>query len=57
MQRLQARIARQLAEFRQRNTAPDYEEEARIIMLIVNEERLAEIHQWREGRMKSDFKE
>lgn len=50
MQRLKARIAKQLAEFRARNTEPDYEEQARIILLIVNEERLAEIHKWREQR-------
>ena len=55
MQRLQARIAAQLAEFRQRDTEPDYEEEARLIVLIVNQERLAEIHEWRKGRMQGGF--
>ena len=47
MQRLTARIAKQLAEFRNNNTEPDYEEQARIILLIVNEERQAEIREWR----------
>lgn len=47
MHRLSARIARQLAEFRNHNTEPDYEEQARIILLIVNEERQAEIREWR----------
>jgi hypothetical protein len=47
MQRLSARIAKQLAEFRNNNTEPDYEEQARIILLIVNEERQAEIREWR----------
>jgi len=47
MQRLSARIAKQLAEFRNHNTEPDYEEQARIILLIVNEERQAEIREWR----------
>jgi hypothetical protein len=47
MHRLSARIARQLAEFRNHNTEPDYEEQARIILLIVNDERQAEIHEWR----------
>ena len=42
------RIARKLAEFRQRNTEPDYDEEARVILSIVHQERLAEIHAWRE---------
>jgi hypothetical protein len=48
MQRLEARIARQLAEFREHNTEPNYEEQARTIMQIVHEERLAEIREWRE---------
>jgi hypothetical protein len=47
MQRLTARIAKQLAEFRNNNTEPDYEEQARIILLIVNEERQAEMREWR----------
>ena len=47
MQRLQARIAKKLAELRRRNTEPDYEEEARVIVQIVVQERLAEIHEWR----------
>ena len=47
MQRLSARIAKQLAEFRNNNTEPDYGEQARIILLIVNEERQAEIREWR----------
>ena len=47
MQRMQARIAKQLADFRQRNTEPDHEEEARIILLIVDQERLAEVREWR----------
>ena len=47
MQRLSARIAKQLAEFRNNNTEPDYEEQARIILLIVNEERQGEIREWR----------
>ena len=47
MQRLSARIAKQLAEFRNHNTEPDYEEQSRIILLIVNEERQAEIREWR----------
>ena len=46
MHRLSARIARQLAEFRNHNTEPDYEEQARIILLIVNDERQAEIREW-----------
>jgi hypothetical protein len=41
MQRLKARIAKQLAEFRESNAEPDYEEQARIIMLIVNEPKSA----------------
>jgi regulator of PEP synthase PpsR (kinase-PPPase family) len=53
MQRLKARIAKQLAEFRESNAEPDYEEQARIIMLIVNEERLAEIREWRERRVRA----
>jgi regulator of PEP synthase PpsR (kinase-PPPase family) len=53
MQRLKARIAKQLAEFRESNAEPDYEELARIIMLIVNEERLAEIREWRERRVRA----
>ena len=52
MGHLEARIARQLAEFRQRNAAADHEEEARIIVRIVNQERLAEIHEWRQGRLQ-----
>jgi hypothetical protein len=48
MQRLQARIAKQLAEFRKSNTAPDYEEQARIILLLMIQDRLAEIREWRE---------
>lgn len=47
MHRLSARIAKRLAEFRNQNTEPDYEEQARIILLIVNEERQAEIREWR----------
>ena len=47
MNRLSARIAKQLAEFRNHNIQPDYEEQARIILLIVNEERQAEIREWR----------
>jgi hypothetical protein len=47
MQRLSARIAKQLAELRINNTEPDYGEQARIILLIVNEERQAEIREWR----------
>lgn len=47
MQRLQARIAKQLAEFRRSNTEPDYEEQARVILLIVAQARLAEIQEWR----------
>jgi regulator of PEP synthase PpsR (kinase-PPPase family) len=56
MQRLKARIAKQLAEFRESNAEPDYEEQARIIMLIVNEERLAEIREWRERRVRARIK-
>jgi hypothetical protein len=52
MQRLSARIAKQLAEFRNNNTEPDYEEQARIILLIVNEERQAEIREWRSRMSK-----
>jgi hypothetical protein len=51
MQQLKTRIARQLAKFRRSNTRPDYEEQARIILQIVNQERLAEIHKWREQRI------
>ena len=47
MHRLRTRIAKQLAEFRKHNTEPDYEEQARIILQIVNEDRQAEIHEWR----------
>jgi len=46
MQRLSARIAKQLVEFRNNNTKPDYEE-PRIVLLIVNEERRTEIREWR----------
>jgi hypothetical protein len=46
-QRVQARIARQLAEFRKSNTEPDYEEQARIILQMVMQDRLAEIQEWR----------
>jgi regulator of PEP synthase PpsR (kinase-PPPase family) len=56
MQRLKARIAKELAKFRERNEEPDYEEQARIIVLIVNEERLAEIREWRERRMQGRVK-
>lgn len=49
-QRLQARIAKKLAEFRESNTAPNYEEQARIILRLVDEERLAAIREWREQR-------
>lgn len=46
-QRLYARIAKQLAEFRESNTDADYEKQARIIV-IVDEERLTAIREWRE---------
>jgi hypothetical protein len=52
MHRLNARIAKQLAEFRNHNTEPDYEEQARIILLIVNEERRAEIREWRAKQLE-----
>jgi regulator of PEP synthase PpsR (kinase-PPPase family) len=57
IQRLKERIAKQLAEFRQRNTELDYEEQARIIVLIVNEERLAEIREWRQRRLQKRVQE
>ena len=57
IQRLQARIARQLAEFRRLSAKPDYEEQARAIVLIVEQERLAEIHEWRERRSQSGLKD
>jgi hypothetical protein len=47
MQRLKARIAKQLAEFRESNAEPDYEEQARIILQMVMQDRLAEIQEWR----------
>ena len=54
MARLQERIAKQLAEFHQRNTEPDYEEEARIILTIVYQERLAEMRKWRKQRTETN---
>lgn len=55
MHRLSARIARQLAEFRKQNTEPDYEAQARIILLIVNDERQAEIREWRATQNERAF--
>jgi hypothetical protein len=49
MQCLQARIAKQLAEIRNSDTEPDYEEQARAILRMVIQDRLAEIQEWREN--------
>ena len=55
MHRLSARIAKQLADFQKHNTEPDYEEQARIILLIVNDERQAEIREWRATQNERAF--
>lgn len=46
-ERIAKRIAKQLAEFYEHRAEPDYEEQARLILLIVDQERKAEIREWR----------
>ena len=55
MQRLQARIAKQLADFRNSNTEPNYEEQGRIILLLVHRERTVDIHDWHEQHRDRDL--
>lgn len=54
MQRLRAMIAKQLADFRKGSTEPDYEEQARIILLIVDRARTAAIREWRKQQRDRD---
>ena len=48
IERLKARIAKELAEFGKRNTQPNYDQQASMIVLMLVQERLAELREWRE---------